>query len=80
MYECLQLFGWPAILAIDVAATFWTLIAIRIVALIVLGVLSSTLSGINKAAVQRHAAQHRVAPQFDAALIQGAFRVKGATA
>ena len=73
-------FGWLAILAIDIAALFWTLVAIGIVALIVLGVLSSTLSGIYKAAVYRYASQHQVAPQFDAALIQGAFRVKGAAA
>ncbi len=73
-------FGWLAILAIDVAGAFWTLIAFGIVVLIVLSVLSSTLSGIYKAAVYRYAARHQVAPQFDAALIQGAFKVKGAAA
>ena len=73
-------FGGLAVLAIDVAGAFWTLIAIGVVALIVLSVLSSTLGGIYKAAVYRYASQHQVAPQFDAALIQGAFKAKGAAA
>ena len=74
------LFGGLAVLAIDVALLFWTLVAVGILLLIVLGVLSSTLGGIYKAAVYRYAAQQQVAPQFDAALIQGAFRAKGAAA
>lgn len=72
--------GWLAILSIDIAGLFWTILAIGIVALIVLGVLSSTLSGIYKAAVYRYAAQGQVAAQFDATLIEHAFRMKGATA
>jgi hypothetical protein len=64
----------------DIAALLWTVIAVGVVTLIVLAVLNSTLSGIYKAAVYRYAAQHKVAPQFDAALIEGAFRLKGAAA
>lgn len=72
--------GVLAVLAIDIAGLVWTIIAVGVVALIVLAVLNSTLSGIYKAAVYRYAAQRQVAPQFDATLIEGAFRLKGAAA
>lgn len=72
--------GVLAVLAIDVAGLLWTIIAVGVVTLVVLAVLNSTLSGIYKAAVYRYAAQHKVAPQFDATLIEGAFRLKGAAA
>lgn len=64
----------------DIAGLFWTVIGLSVTTLIVLAVLSSTLNGIYKAAVYRYAAQHQVAPQFDATLIEGAFRLKGAAA
>ena len=72
--------GVLAVLAIDIAALLWTIIVIGVITLVVLAVLSSTLNGIYKAAVYRYAAQHQVAPQFDATLIEGAFRIKGAAA
>lgn len=72
--------GVLAVLAIDIAGLLWTIIAVGVVTLVVLAVLNSTLSGIYKAAVYRYAAQHQVAPQFDATLIEGAFRLKGAAA
>jgi len=72
--------GVLAVLAIDIAGLLWTIIAVGVVTLIVLAVLNSTLSGIYKAAVYRYAAQHQIAPQFDATLIEGAFRLKGAAA
>jgi len=72
--------GLLAFLVIDIAGLLWTIIVLDAVILIVLAVLNSTLSGIYKAAVYRYAAQGEVAPQFDAALIQHAFRLKGAAA
>ncbi|HHY58098.1 MAG TPA: hypothetical protein GYA08_21990 [Chloroflexi bacterium] len=64
----------------DIAGLFWILLGLSVTTLIVLAVLNSTLSGIYKAAVYRYAAQRQVAPQFDATLIEGAFRLKGAAA
>jgi len=72
--------GLLTFLVIDIAGLLWTIIVLDAVLLIVLAVLNSTLSGIYKAAVYRYAAQGEVAPQFDAALIQHAFRLKGAAA
>ena len=72
--------GWLAYLVSAVARLMWAEIGLGFVALIVLVVLNSTISGSYKAAVYRHAAQGQVAQQFDAALIQHAFRLKGALA
>ena len=55
-------------------------IGLGLIALVVVAVLNSTLGAIYKAAVYRYAAQGEVAPQFDAALIEHAFRLEGAPA
>ena len=80
-FAVIILTGGLALLAANInAGLVWTVIALGIVTLVVLAVLNSTLSGIYKAAVYRYAAQGQVAQQFDAALIEHAFRLKGVPA
>ncbi len=50
--------------------------ALVILALLVLGVVSSTLNGIYSAAVYRYAAEGQVSGAFNAEMVQGAFRTR----
>lgn len=49
-------------------------VALMVLALLALGVISSTLSGIYSAAIYRYAAEGKISETFSAEMIQGAFR------
>ncbi len=49
-------------------------VAVVVVAVLVIALISATLNGIYRAAVYRYATTGQVAPGFDPALVQGAFR------
>lgn len=76
----LVLTGALAALLSSIGDLALVVIGLGMIALVVVVVLNSTLGGIYKAAVYRYAAQGDVAPQFDAALIEHAFRLEGAPA
>ena len=73
------LVGIP-IIVVAAGAESWLVIGLAVLllvlALVILGLLSSTLSGIYSAAVYRYAVQGEAGGFFDAELVQGAFRQK----
>lgn len=63
--------------AANVAVLIIPIIVIAVLAMLVLGLISSALSGIYEAAVYRYAAQGKVDSYFSPQLVQNAFKTKG---